>query len=153
MAHTRFVPTPLYRLVLMAATVSAMLQLVYGAPESVSVTSQASWFDWLFVGSQLVGALCALSGLYLVEGDNPWLLRVGEEPHELDPEKLQRSLTLELFGLIALQTCVAIQIVSTTAFYGRVPSGLATWMMIVFWVWSFFRDRDIIRAIRKLTRK
>ncbi|QHB37754.1 hypothetical protein I5G63_gp013 [Mycobacterium phage Imvubu] len=153
LAHTRFVPTPLYRLVLLAAGVSAVLQLVYGAPESVTATSQAGWFDWLFVGFQLVGAVCAIWGLYLVEGENapPWVESPGD-PHTIDPEKLQRSLTLELFGLILLQTCMAIQIVATIAYNGRVPSALSTWVVIVFWLWSFFRDRDIIRAVRRLTR-
>ncbi|AGT12918.1 hypothetical protein KAYACHO_14 [Mycobacterium phage KayaCho] len=157
LAHTRFVPTPLYRLVLIAAGISAVLQLINGAPASVTATADTGWFDWAFVGFQLIGAVCALWGLYLVEGDTPtpwaaWAATVTGEVPEIDPEKLQRSLTLELVGLIALQTCMAIQIVSTVAYYGRVPSALWTWMGIVFWLWSFFRDRDIIRAIRRLTR-
>lgn len=153
LSHTRFVPTPLYRLVLIAATISALLQLVYGAPESVSSTAQAGWFDWSFVAFQLVGALCALGGLYLVEGESPppWS-GTPEIPRDINPERLHLSLSLELLGLIALQTCMAIQIVSTINYNGRVPSALATWIAIVFWLWSFFRDRDILRALRKLTR-
>lgn len=149
LAHTRFVPTPLYRLLLGAAVVSAVLQVLFGAPQSVTSTSQAGWFDWMFVVFQLIGAVCAIWGLYLVEGETPWSLTT--VPHEIDPEKLQRSLTLELFGLILLQTCMAIQIVATIAYNGRIPSALSTWAVIVFWAWSFFRGRDIIRAIRKLT--
>lgn len=153
LAHTRFVPTPLYRLILMAAVVSAVLQLGYGAPDSVSQTSQSSLFDWAFVGFQLVGAVSALCGLYLVEGElpAPWVVASGEHP-AIDPSKLQRSLTLELFGLILLQTVMAVQIVASTAYAGRIPSALSTWMVMVFWAWSFFRDRDIIRALRRLTR-
>ena len=155
LSHTRFVPTPLYRLALVAAVISGLLQLVYGAPAAVSAQAQAGWFDWTFVGLQLVGAICALWGLYLVEGEQfPWAAASANPsaPHELDPEKLQRSLTLELFGLILLQTVMAIQIAATTFDYGRPPSSLALWIVIVFWVWSFFRDRDIIRAVRKLAR-
>lgn len=153
LSHTRFVPTPIYRLILLAAGISASLQLVYGAPDSVTATSGSSLFDWLFVGFQLVGAVSAIWGLYLVEGENapPWAESPGDH-HTMDPSKLQRSLTLELFGLILLQTVIAIQIVASSAYAGRIPSALATWMMIVFWLWSFFRDRDIIRALRRLTR-
>ena len=150
LAHTRFVPTPLYRLLLGAAVVSAVLQVLFGAPQSVTSTSQAGWFDWMFVVFQLIGAVCALWGLYLVEGKTPWTLTT--EPRDINPEALQRSLTLELFGLILLQTCGAIQIVASTAYADRIPSAMATWFLIIFWLWSFVRDRDIIRAIRRLTR-
>ncbi|URC18122.1 membrane protein [Mycobacterium phage Zenteno07] len=154
LSHTRFVPTPLYRLVLVAATVSAVLQLVYGAPTTVSQTSDSLVFDWAFVGVQLVGAVLALTGLYLVEGETPppWVSARDPRARAIDPEKLHRSLTIELLGLIFLQTCMAVQIVSTIAYYGRPPAALSTWVVIVFWAWSFFRDRDILRALRKLTR-
>lgn len=154
LSHTRFVPTPVYRLVLIAAGISAVLQLGYGAPISVTATSDTGWFDWTFVGFQLLGAVLALWGLYLVEGETPppWVDGTDAAHREIDPERLQRSLTMELLGLIFLQTCMAIQIVATVAYNGRVPSALWTWMGIVFWLWSFFRDRDIIRAIRRLTR-
>ena len=153
LSHTRFVPTPLYRLVLIAAGISAILQLAFGAPESVTATAQACWFDWMFVVFQLIGAVCAITGLYLVEGENPvpWAVSPAHPP-DIDPERLHRSLTLELLGLIFLQTCMAIQIVSTINYNGRPPSALSTWIAIVFWAWSFFRDRDIIRALKKLTR-
>ena len=140
LAHTRFVTTPLYRLVLVAALFSALLQLVYGAPNSVVATSGGGWFEWVFVAFQIVGSTAALWSI------NP------SPPVVPDPPRLQVSLTLELWGLICLQTVMAIQIAASTFYQGRVPSSLALWLVIVFWVWSLFRSRDIIRALRRLTR-
>ena len=151
LAHTRFVTTPLYRLVLVAALFSALLQLVYGAPNSVVATSGGGWFEWVFVAFQIVGSTAALGGLYLVEGESPWSINPSP-PVVPDPPRLQVSLTLELWGLICLQTVMAIQIAASTFYQGRVPSSLALWLVIVFWVWSLFRSRDIIRALRRLTR-
>ena len=158
LAHTRFVPTPLYRLILVAATASSVLQLVYGAPAAVTAVVKSEAFSWAFVGLQLVGAILALIGLYLVEGETPppWTtdgptLYEDHRP-EIDPEKLHRSLTIELLGLIFLQTVIAVQLTASTFDAHRIPSSLALWMVAVFWVWSFFRDRDILRAMRKLTK-
>lgn len=153
LSHTRFVPTPLYRLMLIAAGISAGLQLIFGAPAAVTAQADATWFDWAFVGFQLAGAVAAIWGLYLVEGENapPWAENPGD-PHEIDAGKLQRSLTLELFGLLMLQTVMAIQITASSFDLGRVPSSLALWMVIVFWSWAWFRVRDIVRALRRLTR-
>ena len=156
LAHTRFVPTPLYRLILIAAVISSVLQLVYGAPVSVQNTSDASWFDWAFVIVQLVGAVLALTGLYLVEGETPppWIsvADVVRGRAEINPEKLHRSLSIELLGLIFLQTVIAVQLAASSFDQGRPPSSLAIWALAVFWAWSFFRDRDILRALRKLTK-
>jgi hypothetical protein len=155
LSHTRFVPTPLYRLMLAAAMISSLLQLAYGAPAAVAETSRSELFDWAMVGVQLAAAITAVIGLYLVEGNTPtpWSDRPPTtEGPDIDPEKLHRSLTVELLGLIGLQTCVAIQLFSYFASAGRVPSALSVWMMAMFWAWSFFRDRDILRALRKLTR-
>lgn len=139
--HTRFVPTHLYRLLLLAALVSSVLQLVYGAPASVqSATGAAIWMDWMFVGLQLAGSVLALWGLYLVN-DN-----AAHATH------LARSLLLELLGLIMLQTSIAVGLVAAVDYQGRVPSALATWLVFTFWVWSFLRDRDIWFAMRALNR-
>ncbi|AYP70006.1 hypothetical protein I5G62_gp20 [Mycobacterium phage CRB2] len=158
LAHTRFVPTPLYRLILVAACISSLLQLIYGAPASVSSVSRSEAFDWAFVALQLAAAITALVGLYLVEGESPppWTtsgpaIYAADRP-EIDPEKLHRSLTVELLGLIGLQTVMAVQLAASAFDVGRMPSALSTWMMTVFWVWSFFRDRDILRALGKLTK-
>jgi hypothetical protein len=160
LSHTRFVPTPLYRLMLIAAMISGVLQLVYGAPAAVTdAAGNANWFDWTFVLIQLGAAVLTFWGLYLVEGENapPWVSQTSPimepDPRTLDPGKLHRSLTMELIGLFGLQTAMALQIVSQMISLGRVPSSMTVWMGIVFWTWAWFRVRDIVRAVRKLTRK
>ncbi|QGH75267.1 membrane protein [Mycobacterium phage Quesadilla] len=158
LAHTRFVPTPLYRLILVAAVISSVLQLVFGAPVSVSAVARSESFSWAFVALQLAGAVLALIGLYLVEGESPppWTTTgpdiAAAERAKINPEKLHRSLSIELLGLIFLQTVIAVQLAASAFDQGRIPSSLAIWVLAVFWGWSFFRDRDILRAMRKLTR-
>ncbi|QHB37323.1 hypothetical protein I5G58_gp021 [Mycobacterium phage BirdsNest] len=156
LAHTRFVPTPLYRLILTAGVISSLLQFIYGAPVSVAAVSDSAAFNWAFVVVQFVGAVLALTGLYLVEGETPppWVsvADVARGRAEINPEKLHRSLSIELLGLIFIQTVIAVQLAASTLDQGRIPSSLAIWALAVFWAWSFIRDRDILRALRKLTR-
>jgi hypothetical protein len=158
-AHTRFVPTPLYRLMLIAAMISGGLQLMFGAPASVRDTSAGTWFDWTFVGIQLISAAFAVVGLYMVEGENapPWVSQTSPvmepDPDDISPGKLHASLTLELMGLLGLQTSMAMQVTANAFQLGRIPSAMTIWMGIVFWFWAWFRVRDIVRAIRKLTRR
>ena len=154
LAHTRFVPTPLYRLILIAGVISSGLQLIYGAPATVASVSDSVAFNWAFVAVQLVGAVLALTGLYLVGSETPLPWRLGDPwtAPDINPEKLHRSLSIELLGLIFLQTVIAVQLAASALDQGRIPSSLAIWALAVFWSWSFFRDRDILRALRKLTR-
>lgn len=140
LAHTRIVPTPLYRLMLLAWLVSGIVCLFYGP--SASIQSQGpAWFDWTFVGLQITGSALALVGLYSVENNTQHATR------------LHLSLNLELLGLILLQTVIALQITATTFDQGRPPVTGGTWMAAIFCVWSFIRARDILRAVSALSRR
>lgn len=141
LAHTRFVPTPVYRLMVVSWLISGLLQFVYGAPSSVVIQGPASWFDWAFVIAQLLSAVMLLGGLYLVEGNTAHATR------------LHRSLGLEFLGIIGLQTVIAVQVVAATFNQGRIPSAGTTWMGIVFAVWLIWRERDILRVVRVLGRR
>lgn len=151
LAHTRFVPTRVYRLMVLAWLISGVLQLLYGAPISVQDSSgEQNWFDWAFVGAQLLSALFILVGLYLVEEHvDPF---VDEAEAARYSDRLNLSLTIELMGVIGIMTVIVVQTAATTFYYGRVPAAGTSWMAILFAVFLGFRVRDIVKAQRKLAR-
>lgn len=150
LAHTRFVPTPVYRLMVLAWMVSGVLQLLYGAPTSVRDTAAAGWFDWAFVLCQLVAAWLVFTGLYFIE-ENITLDFVSEAEARRYADRLKISLVLELVGIIGLQTIIAVQVAASAYYQGRVPSAGTTWMAIIFALWLGVRQRDIVRAQKVLS--
>lgn len=150
LAHTRFVPTPVYRLMVLAWLSSGVLQLIYGAPASVRDTASAHWFDWAFVTCQLVAAALVFAGLYFIE-ENTTAEFVTNAQAARYAQRLRISLTLELVGIIGLQTIIAVQVVSSTYYQGRLPTAGTTWMAIIFALWLGVRQRDILQAQRTLT--
>lgn len=141
LAHTRFVPTPVYRLMVLAWLISGVVQLVYGAPNSVRVVGPSTWFDWVFISFQLLGAVLTLTGLYLVESNSE------------HATKMHRSLGMEFIGIVFLQTVVAINVVAIAYNEGRIPAAGTTWMGIIFATWLLWRERDILRVVRVLGRR
>jgi hypothetical protein len=139
LTHTRFVPTPLYRLMVLAWGISGVLSLPFlmGPAESVREVNN-SWLDWALPVLQIGAAVTVLTGLYLVEGNT----------HHAS--KLARSLTLELFGIIEIEVVIAWQIAAATIYQDRVPTSGPSWMAIVFGSWILFRVKDIVLATRKL---
>lgn len=151
LAHTRFVPTRVYRLMVLAWLISGVLQLLYGAPVSVQDSSgSAAWFDWAFVGAQLLSAIFIIVGLYLVEEHTKDHVFVDEAEAKKYSDRLNLSLTIELMGVIGIQTVIVVQAAATTFYYGRIPAAGTTWMALLFAVFLSFRARDIIKAQRKL---
>ena len=142
LAHTRFVPTPVYRLMVLSWLVGGLLSLIFGPPFNVAsqLDAEPQWFMWAYVALQIAASALTLSGLYLVE------------ENIAQPEKLHRSLTMELVGIIFLETCIAIQVTATFFSQPSFPTSGLVWMGIVFGLWILARVRDILRAIRRLTR-
>ncbi|QFG11165.1 membrane protein [Gordonia phage CloverMinnie] len=129
---------PLYWQLLVAATISGVLQLIYGAPESVSKQGGNS-VDYMFLGLQLVGAVFALGSLYVEEGSSR------------HAERLYWSLAFEAFGLIVLTTAATVYAVAVWYNNGRPPSSMGTWYIIMFGVWSVrTRLPQIWRALQEL---
>lgn len=151
LAHTRFVPTRVYRLMVVAWLISGVLQLLYGAPESIQSTSgPAGWFDWAFVVAQLLSSIFILTGLYLVQEHTKDYVFVDEREAKKYNERLTLSLTIELMGVIGIQTVIAVQVAASAFYQGRVPSAGVTWMAIMFAVFLSFRARDIVKSQRML---
>ncbi|UBF41621.1 membrane protein [Gordonia phage CaiB] len=129
---------PLYWQLLVAAVVSGALQLVYGAPESVSRQGGNS-VDYMFLALQLTGAVVALGSLYMEEGSTR------------HAERLYWSLAFEAFGLIILTTAAVVYAVAVWYNNGRPPSSMGTWFIIMFGVWSVrTRLPQIWRALQEL---
>lgn len=131
---------PLYWQLLVAAVISGVLQLIYGAPQSVSNTSGgASSVDYMFLGLQLLGSVVALGSLYMEEGSTR------------HAERLYWSLAFEAFGLIILTTAAVVYAVAVWYNNGRPPSSMGTWFIIMFGVWSIrTRLPQIWRALQEL---
>lgn len=139
LGHTRFVPTPLYRLLVIGQVLAGVSQLVFGPPASVSENSPA-YFDPLFCIASFVAGALTLSGLYLVEESTT------------NARQLHRSFSLELVGLMLLQTVIAINVVGVIYQLGTPPTAGSTWFQIMFWLWGWFRVRDLLRVIKVLGR-
>lgn len=151
LSHTRFVPTPVYRLMVLAWTISGVLQIIYGPPNTVQTTSatgETSWFNLIFVLCQLAASALVFIGLYFVKENSKAFVTVDEADKYV--ARLRISLTLELIGIIGLQTVIAVQVASSAFYQSRIPSAGTTWMAIIFAAWCGFRQRDIILAQRKL---
>lgn len=140
LAHTRRVPTQVYRLMVVAWAISGVIQFIYGPPNSVMSQSGEGWFDLLFVSCQLGSAVLVLVGLYLVEENTQHATR------------LHLSLTIELIGSIGIQTVIAVNVAAIIYNENRVPAAGTTWMSILFAVWLLFRQCGILRTQRRLTR-
>lgn len=137
LAHTRFVPTPLYRLMVLAWGVSGVIALV-GSPTDSIQSVAGPWFDIFMPALQVLACFTVLVGLYQVEGNT----------HHAT--KLNRSLFWELIGIIELETVLAWQVAAATLYTSRLPSSGPTWMAIIFGVWILFRVKDIVLAMREL---
>lgn len=141
LSHTRYVATPVYRLMVVAWLISAVLQLSTGkANVSIRDGGPGGAWDWIVLGFQIAGPVTCLVGLYLV----------AENSHHAS--KLSRSLTLELIGIIELEMVIAWQIAGATINQGTIPTAGTSWMGIIFGVWMLFRMRAILRAQRELGR-
>lgn len=143
MAHTRFVPTQLYRLMVLSWGISGVVSLATRPADSVTTVANGvwlSWFDWFLPIAQIAAAVTVLTGLYLVQGST----------HHA--RKLGRSLLLELIGIIELEMVIAWQTAASVIYQGRVPSAGTSWMAIIFGTWILVRVRDIVRAQRELGR-
>lgn len=149
--HTRVVPTQLYRLMVLAWGISAVVQLVVGVPVSVAAAVEAIWFSWTFTILQLCGAVTVLTGLYLVDGNTIDNVEPSQARKMID--KLNRSLALELIGIIELEIVIAWQITASAYYAGTLPPAGSSWMTIIFGLWILTRVRDIIRTQRELTRR
>jgi hypothetical protein len=132
------VPTPLYRVLIIGAVFSGLMQVKYGPPVSISGTQTPGYFDTAFVVLQILAGLLNLIGLYLVEGNTT------------HARKLQASLTLELIGLIGMQTVISMNIVAVALYYDEPPSAMGTWFQVMFWLWAWTRMYAIIQAQRQL---
>ena len=139
LGHTRFVPTPLYRLLVVGQVLAGVCQLTFGAPASVSDNSP-HYFDLAFCMMSFTAGALMLGGLYLVEANTT------------DPIKLHRSFSMELLGLVLLQTVIAISVAGVLFQLGTPPTSGATWFQIMFWCWGWFRVHDLVRVIRLLGR-
>ncbi|QGH80027.1 membrane protein [Gordonia phage NHagos] len=129
---------PLYWQLLVAAVISGVLQLIYGAPESVS-RQGGNAVDYMFLALQLTGAVIALGSLYIEEGSTR------------HAERLYWSLAFEAFGLILLFTTAVVYTVAVWYNNGRPPSSMGTWFIIMFAVWSVrTRLPQIWRALQEL---
>lgn len=147
--HTRVVPTQLYRLMILAWGISAVVQLVVGVPVSVSTAVEAPWFSWMFTILQLCGAVTVLTALYLVDGNTVDNVAPCQARRMID--RLNRSLALEMIGIIELEIVIAWQVAATAFYAGTLPPAGSSWMAIIFGLWILTRVRDIIRAQRELT--
>lgn len=138
LAHTRFVPTPLYRLLVVGQILAGVAQLAFGAPASVTANAP-HYFDYVFIAFSLLGGVITLVALYFIDGSTE------------NAKKLHGSLNLEFLGLIFIQTAITLNVVGVFFTLGTPTSG-GTWFQIMFWGWAWFRMGAIIKATRALTR-
>lgn len=141
--HTRWVPSgspPLYRLILVGVIISGLVQAITGkAPKAVSENS-FSWFDYVFTTSQLAAGIVCVVSLYMIDGAR------------YSAKRLHLSLSLEMLGLIGLQTTTAVSVVANGYFNDGIPPGMGTWVTIMFWCWVWARMWEIRKTTRELTR-
>jgi hypothetical protein len=138
LAHTRFVPTPLYRLLVVGQIFAGLSQLIFGAPASVTENSP-HYFNNVFIAFSLLGGVVTLVALYFIDGSTK------------DAKKLHASLNLELLGLILIQTAITINVAGVFFTLGT-PTSSGTWFLIMFWGWAWFRMGAIVKATRELSR-
>lgn len=141
--HTRIVPSgspPLYRLNMVGLLVSGIIQAILGdAPQSVS-DNTPEYFDWFFIGLQLIGTVAIIGALYGVENNTD------------HAAKLRRSLVAEFVGLVFLVTVIIVNVVAVMFYNQGPPSAPSTWLLIMFGGWILYtRLPEVKRIIKELS--
>lgn len=140
--HTRVVTSgsyPLYRLMVMGAVISGILQVVFRkTPESLKSLGLHPAYDWFFLLMQLGGALTILVALYM------------ENEEEPEPDHAHLSLSLEQTGLFFLGTAMVVFQFGVIVNNGGPPLAAVTWFGIAFIAYIIKRMREVRRAIKEL---
>lgn len=109
------------------------------APQSVT-DNTPEYFDYLFIGLQLIATVMIIAALYWEDGSS----------HHA--AKLRHSLAVEFVGLIFLNTVILVNVVAVMFYNQGPPSAGSTWLLIVFGTWIMFtRLPEIWRATRELS--
>lgn len=150
--HSRQVQSgspPLYRILLLASVLAGITQSVQKNPGTGISDNSVNWFGYTMIGVLLFGGLACIVGLYMAN----------ENKHHA--RRLNLSLNIELWGLIALQTATIVNMAGVianrvaepdTGFWAWAPPSPSSWYSLGFSLWMWFRIKDIILGIRVLTR-
>lgn len=139
---------PLYRILLVAAVLSGITQSIDQQASVGIAENSANWFSYTMIGVLLFGGLASLAGLYMAD----------ENKHHAS--RLNLSLTVELLGVIALQTATIVNMAGVIAsrlaepdsgFWSWAPPSPSSWYSLAFSLWMWFRLKDILLGIRALT--
>ncbi len=126
---------------LVGAFISAVIQLSTGKTTISLEAAAPPQFIFVFVLIQLAASTLCLASLYMIDGN------------KYHATRLHRSLTVELIGLIFLQTAIAINVTASGFFNSGLPPSPGTWFTIMFWLWSWTRVGEIRRATRELVKE
>lgn len=120
--------------------ISGIIQAILGdAPQSVS-DNTPEYFDWFFIGLQLLGTIAVIVALYGVENNTE------------HAAKLRRSLAFEFVGLVFLVTVMIVNVVAVMFYNQGPPSAPSTWLLIMFAGWVLYtRLPEIWRATKALS--
>lgn len=120
--------------------VSGIIQAMLGdAPQSVS-DNTPEYFDWFFIGLQLIGTVSVIAALY------------GVENNSTHAAKLRRSLVAEFVGLAFLVTVMIVNVVAVMFYNQGPPSAPSTWLLIMFSGWILYtRLPEVKRTIKELS--
>lgn len=144
LAHTRVVTSgsyPLYRLMALGAFISGLVQVIERrVPPSIRSAPTPGWYDYAFVGLQLLGALLILVGLYMETDKNP------------NPDRAHLSLTIELVGLWFLGTSIAAYTYGVLVQNHGLPITMVSWFGVAMLCYIVRRMREIRRGVRELRR-
>lgn len=131
---------------MLCAICAGVTQSLDRTPPASIKENTATLFGYATIGALLFGGLACFVGLYMAD----------ENKHHAS--RLNLSLTIELLGLIALQTATIINMAGVIANQlelgnGWAPPSPSSWYSLGFSLWMWFRIRDVLRAIRELTRQ
>lgn len=136
---------PLYRILLVSAICAGVTQSFNRMPPIAVRENSNTLFGYATIGTLLFGGLACLIGIYM------------SDENKRHARRLNLSLNIELLGLIALQTATIINMAGVIANQleqgaGWAPPSPSSWYSLGFSLWMWFRIRDVLRAIRELTR-
>lgn len=130
----RSVGFPLYRLIALFVLPPALLQLCYWEVPDTIESSTPGWYDAVFIGLQLIGAVMVIASLAM--GDTP------------DSARLERIAVVVLGGVGFIYFGVA------WAFDGwKPPLATATWMQLAFSIFCVIRWGQLNRRINRMMNK
>lgn len=130
---------PLYRLIALSATISAIMQMVTQTwPQSFVDAAATTWSGWVFSTAQLFGGLFVWIALYMHEDSEPSLSRV------------QLSLSLERMGCALMISVIGTYTYGVVDQNGGIPKAWATWALMFFGLYLVYRFNEIRKALKEL---